>query len=77
MLAAGQETAVGDEPEPVAAEVELELLVVVVLDGVQSGSWYTVKRLPDPQNSVVSFAQSILQSLSDVMLAPAANWLPQ
>lgn len=75
MLADGQETAVGDEPEPIVVDVELELVlvVVVVLGGVQSGSWYTVRRLPDPQNSVVSLAQSMLQSVPDVILAPAAN----
>ena len=69
LLDAGQETpvSVGEEPGP----------VVVVVDGVQFGSWYTVRRLPAPQNSVVSLAQSMLQSASLVLLAPGANSEPQ
>lgn len=78
----GHETAVEVDPGACVVAVEVpvvpaEVGVVVVVLATQSGFSYTVRRLPAPQNSVASLAQSLLHSLSSVRTAPVPKESPQ
>jgi len=72
---AGQEMPVDEELEVDVAEVPV--LVDVELEATQVVFWYTVRRLPAPQNSELSAAHSMLQSLELATVAPAPKLLPQ
>lgn len=74
----GEELPAFVEEEPPAETVEdVPTTEDEELEGIQLGSWNTVRRLPAPQNSAGAPAQVMLQSLDAVRLDPAAKALPQ